>query len=81
MKKPFTKREVAAALGVSPSTIDRAHSQGLIRVVNFGRRRVVPADEVERLLRDGLPSVGAYRRMSSRPARNKSGPRPAGGAR
>ncbi len=49
-KAVFSKKEFAQQLGVSLDTINRMIKKGEIRVVNFGRRRLIPASELPRVL-------------------------------
>jgi excisionase family DNA binding protein len=46
----LSKREVATRLGVSLDSVNRAIKKGEIRVINFGRRRLIPATELSRLI-------------------------------
>jgi excisionase family DNA binding protein len=43
--------ELAAQLGVSPASALRACRDGRVRSVRFGKRFLIPIDEVERLLK------------------------------
>jgi excisionase family DNA binding protein len=45
---------VAEVLGVSEPTIRRYIANGTIRVVHFGSRRLIHADELARLTREGF---------------------------
>jgi len=47
----FSKREVADRLGVSLDSVNRGIKKGKIRIINFGRRVLIPASELERLMR------------------------------
>lgn len=73
-------QDAAVELGTSLSTLVRARSHGLIRVVYFGRRPIIPAAEFERLARDGLPAIPpGYKRLTrgatkvGRPRKRKAG--------
>lgn len=58
-------RKAAARLGVSRSrTLLPAIAAGLVRVVKVGKRDRVPADELERISRDGLMPAAAARRRT-----------------
>jgi excisionase family DNA binding protein len=46
--------EFCRRIGVSPSTFWKHHAQGKIRTIRIGRRSLVPADEVARILREGV---------------------------
>lgn len=52
----MTPEEVAALLRSSPETIRRMCRVGLIDGVKFGKKWLIPPDEVERLLREGAPA-------------------------
>ena len=43
--------------GISPWTLRRHIAQGHIRVTRIGRRILLGADELERIRREGLPSL------------------------
>ena len=47
----FSIREFAGRLGVSKDTVLRAIARKEIRAVKFGRRVLIPADELQRALR------------------------------
>ena len=51
----FTLDEAASALRVSRSTAKNLIGRGQLRVTRLGRRVIVPADEIERLIREGAP--------------------------
>ena len=52
--------EAAALLGhISVWTIRKHVARGNIRVTRIGRRVFVPSEEIERIRREGLPSLGA----------------------
>src|SRR5262245_304938 len=60
-----TIKEAAPELGTSVSTLNRARSHGLIRVVYFGRRPIIPTPEFQRLAREGIPNIPAgYKRLT-----------------
>jgi excisionase family DNA binding protein len=58
-RRALRVREVATALGVSRSTLYRLLADGQVRAVRLGRRTlVIPADEIERILRDTTEGRG-----------------------
>jgi hypothetical protein len=58
--------EVAKSLGaISIWTVRKHVTRGNIRVVRLGKRVLVPTEELDRIRRDGLPSLGTYKRSSS----------------
>jgi excisionase family DNA binding protein len=54
VRRAETMREFAKSLGVSYDTAWRASSDGRLRTIRFGKRLLVPAAEVERVLSEGL---------------------------
>ena len=46
-------REGAEMLGVSPMTIQRRIRSGAIKTIRFGRRRLIPADEIAAIMNRG----------------------------
>jgi excisionase family DNA binding protein len=49
----YTLDEAAQALRISRSTAKTLIGKGLIRVTHLGRRVIVPANEIERIIREG----------------------------
>jgi len=47
-------KQVAASFGSSYDTFFRAAKSGRIKIIRFGKRLFVPADEIERIAREGL---------------------------
>jgi predicted site-specific integrase-resolvase len=47
-------REFCASVGISYDTGFRAYKSGVLRVIRAGKRILVPRDEIERVLREGL---------------------------
>jgi len=47
-------RDAAEAIGISRSALYKLIAAGEVRVVRFGRRTVVPVDELQRLLKARL---------------------------
>ena len=54
MKLAFSVQEVAAALGLSASSIWKWISLGQLRAIKVGRRTLIPADELNRILKSGI---------------------------
>ena len=54
MERLFTLREAADKLSVSREFLKRAYRAGRLRIVRLGRAVRVPAQEVERVVREGL---------------------------
>jgi predicted site-specific integrase-resolvase len=54
VRRAETLREFAASMGVSYDTAWRASSDGRLKTLRFGKRLLVPAGEVERVLAEGL---------------------------
>jgi len=50
----FSRDEVAKQLGVSRDSVIRAIAKGKIKIIRFGRRILIPKDEVERILQRGF---------------------------
>jgi molybdopterin-binding protein len=65
-KQTFTASEAARALGISLDTLRRWDRAGRLRVErDAANRRVVPAEEIERLRgSDGAPGMSARNRFS-----------------
>jgi excisionase family DNA binding protein len=47
----YSRDEMAQVLGVSRESVVRAIAKGKIKIVRFGRRVLIPATELQRLLR------------------------------
>jgi excisionase family DNA binding protein len=58
-KLALSKREYAQQSGVSLDSVNRQIKRGKIRVINFGRRVLIPATELNRLLEAPQHSQGA----------------------
>jgi hypothetical protein len=55
----YSLAEAAQKLGgVSVWTLRKHRSRGTLRVTDIGRRVLVPAEEIERIRTEGLPSLG-----------------------
>jgi hypothetical protein len=58
----YSMQEAADALGgISHWTLRKHASAGRVRVVRIGRRVFLPSEEIERIRREGLPSLGTPR--------------------
>lgn len=53
----FSTDSAAAALDRHPEHIRRLMRLGMIQAVKVGRAWLVPADEIARILREGVPSI------------------------
>ena len=53
-RRAFGLDECAASLGVSRDTLDRASKAGVLRTVRVISRLLVPAEELDRILAEGL---------------------------
>jgi len=47
-------KDIAASLGISYDSAFRAAQAGTLRTVRFGKSILVPADEADRIAREGL---------------------------
>lgn len=56
-KSLLSVREAAAALSVSPSSLRCWIRLGHIKPTRLGKRVLLPAGEVERIAREGLPTL------------------------
>lgn len=54
IKQPYTVKETAAFWRVHSDTVYRMIAANEIKVVRFGRKVMIPADEVERVARGGV---------------------------
>jgi len=52
----YSKYETAEMLGISPNTVTRDISRGLIATRHYGRRVLIPREEIERIARRGQPA-------------------------
>lgn len=65
---PKDLKRFAKDNNISHSFIKRAVSWGKLRVIRFGDRPMVPAEEQQRVAREGLPNVPTgYKRQTSGP--------------
>ena len=68
IKLAFTRSEAAAALGVSPVTIDRLTRRNLLVPSRATRRPLYPLSELQRFLRETKTPRARARRKSISPA-------------
>lgn len=54
LRRAESLREFAASLGISYDSAFRKAQSGQLKTVRFGRRVLVPAPEIERVLAEGL---------------------------
>jgi excisionase family DNA binding protein len=72
----YSLQEAAAALSVGVTKLQRAISHDLLRSTKIGASIRIPADEVERIARDGLPDIPAgYKRKTNGNTRQGKGKR------
>ena len=65
MPRLFSIAAAAIELGgISAWTLRKHISRGQVAVTRIGRRVLLPAEEVERIRKDGLPSLTAQSRHS-----------------
>jgi excisionase family DNA binding protein len=50
-KRLFSMAEAASELGISRRHIDRLVTRGEVSTIRLGKRRLVPASEIERIVR------------------------------
>ena len=50
----YSRRQGAVALGVSVPLVDRLIADGKIRSIKLGDRRLIPAEEINRVLKEGV---------------------------
>lgn len=53
----YPKKESAEILGVSVHTINRDVHLGRIAVKRYGRRVLIPRDEILRIAKEGMPAA------------------------
>jgi len=53
-QKNYSLKEAAELWGVAPSTVRVWALQGRFRTLKMGRRRVIPGEEILRILKNGL---------------------------
>jgi len=69
VRKFFAIEECAQRWGSSRWTITRLADKGLIKTLPFGSRRLIPAAEVERIEREGLPASPRKSKSHSTPTK------------
>lgn len=53
----YTREEAAELLSISVGSLDVLIKRGFIRPRNFGRRLLIPREELERLAKKDLPEI------------------------
>jgi excisionase family DNA binding protein len=56
-QKLYTLREASKLLRVSTVFLYQKLSNGRLRSVRMGRKHLIPSEELERILKDGLPNI------------------------
>ncbi len=54
VKRAESLREFAESIGISYDSAFRAYQSGRLKCVRFGKRVLVPAQEIERVVAEGL---------------------------
>lgn len=62
VRRAETLKEFCRSLGVSEDSGWRAVKSGKLKSIRFGHRILVPAAEIERVLREGLGSEGGAKK-------------------
>lgn len=57
----YSKREAAQMLGISPNTVTRDIGLGTIAARHYGRRVLIPREEIERIALTGQVGVATAR--------------------
>lgn len=65
----YSVAEGGRMLGLSGATMHRAISHKLIHAPKVGRVRRIPAAEIERVAREGLPPIPRYVRTTTGPTK------------
>ena len=52
--KTYTRRQSASIFGISLDLLDKLIAADKIRSIKLGDRRLIPADEIHRVLREGI---------------------------
>jgi hypothetical protein len=58
-KRLYSFEEAAQALSVSPWTLRAHRRNGSLKVIHAGRRVLVNSETIDRISREGLPSLGS----------------------
>jgi len=53
-RRAYSFRDGESILGISRSTFYRLEAASKIKLIRIGRRTLIPADEIERLLKEGV---------------------------
>jgi excisionase family DNA binding protein len=53
-KQAFTRKEAGQILGVSEGLVIKLDAAGKIKTIRIGRRKLVPREEIERVLGEGV---------------------------
>lgn len=76
----YTKRRAERLLGIHRSLLAAHLRAGTLKTVTWGKGARIPKEEVDRVLRDGLPALPDQPEPSTPPRRpawsHKAGPRP-----
>jgi hypothetical protein len=67
IKLALTRREAAAALGISPATLDRLTRRRLLVPSRVTRRPLYPLFELHRFLNDGAAELAPTKKRSAIP--------------
>ena len=62
MDQLYDVNTAARQLAISPWTLRKHVTAGNVKVTRIGRRVFLATEEVERIRRDGLPSLGQFRK-------------------
>jgi excisionase family DNA binding protein len=78
--RAFSKRQAERLLGIHRETLAAHLRAGTIKTVPWGKLARIPKDEIDRLLRDGLPQLPGAEPRALPPRARRSNGRPAGRA-
>lgn len=70
MIAPYSARALAAEFHISRGRVGTLIRAGIIAAIPWGRSFRIPAAEVERIAREGLPAIGAQGRRRRAPRRS-----------
>lgn len=56
-RRAFKRQEAARKWGVSESLVIKLDTAGKIKTIRIGARKLVPYDEIDRVLREGVPNT------------------------
>jgi excisionase family DNA binding protein len=54
----MTVQEFSASIGISYDTVWRAAKDGRLKTIRFGKRLLIPIEEVDRIMNGGLVENG-----------------------